>query len=168
MINVAMNLKNDVGVESMSSYQSGRIAVIDIGSNSVRLVVYDKNGVYPAPLFDERVDCRLGADLDSANTLSTDKISMTIQTLTRFVRLIESMDVEKYYAIATAAVRRARNGEEFSSLVGDVLQQPIQVLSQTQEAEHVARGLTLNVPSANGLIADLGGGSIEIVSLKKV
>ena len=162
-----MNLKNDVGVESMSSYQSGRIAVIDIGSNSVRLVVYDKNGVYPAPLFDERVDCRLGADLDSANALSTDKISMTIQTLTRFVRLIESMDVEKYYPIATAAVRRARNGEEFSSLAGDVLQQPIQVLSQTQEAEHVARGLTLNVPSANGLIADLGGGSIEIVSLKK-
>ena len=73
-----MNLKNDVGVESLPSYRSGRIAVIDIGSNSVRLVVYDKNGVYPAPLFDERVDCRLGAGLDSAKTLSANNISRTI------------------------------------------------------------------------------------------
>jgi exopolyphosphatase/guanosine-5'-triphosphate,3'-diphosphate pyrophosphatase len=162
-----MNLENDASVGPLPSHQNGRIAVIDIGSNSVRLVVYDKNGVYPAPLFDERVECRLGADLDSTGTLSANKIATTIQTLARFVMLIESMDVGKCYAIATAAVRRARNGEEFCSLASDVLKQPIQVLSQTEEAEYVARGLTLNVPSASGLLADLGGGSIEIVALKK-
>jgi exopolyphosphatase/guanosine-5'-triphosphate,3'-diphosphate pyrophosphatase len=70
VINVVMNLENDASEGPLPSHQNGRIAVIDIGSNSVRLVVYDKNGVYPAPLFDERVECRLGADLDSSGTLT--------------------------------------------------------------------------------------------------
>ena len=146
---------------------TARIAVIDIGSNSVRLVIYGKNGAYPAPLFDERSNCRLGAGLDETGMLANDRIAVALETLTRFAAIIRAMKVDSCYPVATAAVRRASNGDEFRCPAEVILGQPIQVLSQQEEATHVARGLTLNVPEASGLVADLGGGSIEIVALKK-
>ena len=146
---------------------TARIAVIDIGSNSVRLVIYGKNGAYPAPLFDERSNCRLGAGLDETGMLASDRIAVALETLTRFAAIIRAMKVDSCYPVATAAVRRAGNGDEFRRPAEIILGQPIQVLSQQEEAAHVARGLTLNVPEASGLVADLGGGSIEIVALKK-
>jgi exopolyphosphatase/guanosine-5'-triphosphate,3'-diphosphate pyrophosphatase len=146
---------------------TARIAVIDIGSNSVRLVIYGKNGAYPAPLFDERSNCRLGAGLDETGMLASDRIAVALETLTRFAAIIRAMKVDSCYPVATAAVRRAGNGDEFCRPAEIILGQPIQVLSQQEEATHVARGLTLNVPEASGLVADLGGGSIEIVALEK-
>ena len=146
---------------------TARIAVIDIGSNSVRLVIYGKNGAYPAPLFDERSNCRLGAGLDETGMLASDRIAVALETLTRFAAIIRAMKVDSCYPVATAAVRRAGNGDEFRRPAEIILGQPIQVLSQQEEATHVARGLTLNVPEASGLVADLGGGSIEIVALEK-
>ena len=146
---------------------TARIAVIDIGSNSVRLVIYGKNGAYPAPLFDERSNCRLGAGLDETGMLASDRIAVALETLARFAAIIRAMKVDSCYPVATAAVRRAGNGDEFRRPAEIILGQPIQVLSQQEEAAHVARGLTLNVPEASGLVADLGGGSIEIVALKK-
>ena len=146
---------------------TARIAVIDIGSNSVRLVIYGKNGAYPAPLFDERSNCRLGAGLDETGMLASDRIAVALETLTRFAAIIRAMKVDSCYPVATAAVRRAGNGDEFRRPAEVILSQSIQVLSQQEEAAHVARGLTLNVPEASGLVADLGGGSIEIVALKK-
>ena len=146
---------------------TARIAVIDIGSNSVRLVIYGKNGAYPAPLFDERSNCRLGAGLDETGMLASDRIAVALETLARFAAIIRAMKVDSCYPVATAAVRRAENSDEFSRPAEIILGQPIQVLSQQEEATHVARGLTLNVPEASGLVADLGGGSIEIVALEK-
>lgn len=143
-----------------------RIAVIDIGSNSVRLVIYGKNGAYPAPLFDERSNCQLGAGLDKTGLLANERIEAALETLTRFASIIRAMQVDSCYPVATAAVRRAKNGEEFCRPAEIILGQPIHILSQQEEAAHVARGLVLNVPEANGLVADLGGGSIEIVALK--
>ncbi len=145
---------------------TARIAVIDIGSNSVRLVVYGKNGAYPAPLFDERSNCQLGAGLDDTGLLASDRIAVALKTLTRFAAIIRAMQVDSCYPVATAAVRRAKNGDEFCRPAEAILGQPIHILSQQEEAAHVARGLILNVPEANGLVADLGGGSIEIVALK--
>ena len=146
---------------------TARIAVIDIGSNSVRLVIYGKNGAYPAPLFDERSNCQLGAGLDDNGTLASDRIAVALETLTRFAAIIRAMKVDSCYPVATAAVRRAKNGDEFRRPAEAILGQPIHLLSQQEEATHVARGLTLNVPEASGLVADLGGGSLEIVALKK-
>ena len=146
---------------------TARIAVIDIGSNSVRLVIYGKNGAYPAPLFDERSNCRLGAGLDETGMLASDRIAVALETLTRFAAIIRAMKVDSCYPVATAAVRRAGNGDEFRRPAEVILSQSIQILSQQEEAAHVARGLTLNVPEASGLVADLGGGSIEIVALEK-
>ena len=146
---------------------TSRIAVIDIGSNSVRLVVYGKNGAYPSPLFDERSNCQLGAGLDVTGMLADDRIADALATLTRFSAVIKAMNVDACYPIATAAVRRATNGDAFTVPATAILRQTVRVLSQQEEATHVARGLTLNIPEASGLVADLGGGSIEIVALKK-
>jgi len=146
---------------------SDRVAVIDIGSNSVRLVIYAKNGRYPTPLFDERSNCQLGARLDETGNLVQDRIDAALETITRFAAIIRAMDVAACYPIATAAVRRAKNGAEFYLPAEKILGLPIQILSQQQEANYVSRGLTLNIPDADGLVADLGGGSIEIVALTK-
>ena len=146
---------------------TARVAVIDIGSNSVRLVVYGKNGAYPSPLFDERSNCQLGAGLDSTGELAADRIADALITIARFAAVIRAMQVDTVYPVATAAVRRAVNGDAFKIPAESILGQPIEVLSQQEEATYVSRGLTLNIPEASGLVADLGGGSIEIVELKK-
>ena len=129
--------------------KNGRVAVIDIGSNSLRLVVYDKNGAYPSPLFDERANCRLGEGLDQTEELAPDRIEYALQTLRRFAAIISEMKVESCYPIATAAVRRAKNGSEFRDPAENILGMPVQILSKT------------------GLVADLGGGSIEIIALRR-
>ena len=141
--------------------------MIDIGSNSLRLVVYDKNGAYPAPLFDERANCRLGDGLDQTGTLNSERVQHALETLTRFSAIITEMRVESFYPIATAAVRRAKNGSEFTAPAELILGNPIQILSQADEVNYVSRGLTLNLPEATGLVADLGGGSIEIIALRR-
>ena len=91
-------------VELGTTPSTARIAVIDIGSNSVRLVIYGKNGAYPAPLFDERSNCQLGAGLDSSGILAADRIEAALLTLKRFAAIIHTMKVDACYPVATAAV----------------------------------------------------------------
>ena len=142
------------------------IAVIDIGSNSIRLVIYASGGRYPFPLFNERSNCRLGEGIDADNMLREDRISVSLEALSRFASIMKSMGVVKTHAVATAAVRRAANADEFTGPAGAILGTPIEVLSQAEEAHHVSRGLTLNQPTATGYVADLGGGSLELVDLE--
>ena len=164
-LTVAERLSHSVNQDAVPPM--ARIAVIDIGSNSVRLVIYGKNGAYPAPLFDERSNCQLGAGLDETGVLASDRIAVALETLTRFAAVIRAMNTDRCYPVATAAVRRAVNGDEFCRPAETILGERIRVLSKKEEATYVARGLTLNVPAASGLVADLGGGSVEIVALKK-
>ena len=154
-------------VNSDLSREESRVAVIDIGSNSVRMVVYEKNGVYPSPLFDERSICRLGEHLDKTGELSNDGINYALLTIRRFATLIHAMKVETVYPIATAAVRRASNSDKFTVKAEQMLRKSIKVLSKWEEATTVSRGLTLNIPEATGLVADLGGGSLELIDLKR-
>ena len=90
---------------------TARVAVIDIGSNSVRLVIYGKNGAYPSPLFDERSNCQLGAGLESTGEIATDRIADALTKIARFAEVIRAMQVDTVYPVATAAVRRASNGD---------------------------------------------------------
>lgn len=142
------------------------IAVIDIGSNSIRLVIYASGGRYPFPLFNERSNCRLGEGLGEDGLLRPERISVALAALSRFAGIMKSMGVSTIHAVATAAVRRAQNAAEFTAPAESILGHPIHVLSQREEAHYVARGLTLNIPEATGLVADLGGGSLEIVALE--
>lgn len=142
------------------------IAVIDIGSNSIRLVIYASGGRYPFPLFNERSNCRLGEGLGDDNMLQPDRIEVALAAMSRFARIMSAMGAATIHAVATAAVRRAHNGADFTGPAEAIIGKPIQVLTQGEEAHFVARGLTLNIPEATGLVADLGGGSLEVVELE--
>ena len=157
---------NMVLSESARQQRTAPIAVIDIGSNSIRLVIYASGGRYPFPLFNERSNCRLGEGLGADGLLQPERISVALAALSRFSGIMKSMNVSTIHAVATAAVRRAKNAIEFPGPAEAILGQPINVLSQLEEAHYVARGLTLNIPDATGLVADLGGGSLEVVALE--
>ena len=149
------------------TFTGAPMAVIDIGSNSIRLVIYISQGRYPFPLFNERSNCRLGEGLGPDGILRKDRIEVALATLSRFAGLMQSMGVIKTFPVATAAVRRARNAAEFTGPAEAILGHKIMVLSQQEEAHYVSRGITLNVPDMSGLVADLGGGSLEVVAISK-
>ena len=90
------------------------IAVIDIGSNSIRLVIYASGGRYPFPLFNERSNCRLGEGLGSNNLLKPERIEVAQAAISRFSKIMNAMGVTTIHAVATAAVRRADNGDDFT------------------------------------------------------
>ncbi len=142
-----------------------RTAIIDIGSNSVRLVVYGGPARAPFPLFNEKLLAGLGKELESGGALPEAAMEATLKALARFRRLIEMMGVEDVQVVATAAVREARNGSEFLGHIADLGFSPI-VLSGAQEAEAAGYGVLSTIPDADGIAGDLGGGSLELVRLR--
>ena len=146
--------------------EQSKVAVIDIGSNSIRFVIFDRYGRYPYPLFNERITCRLGEGVQETKRLKKDRIEQSLETLKRFTKIINMAELETVLSIGTAAVRQAENAEEFIKPAEKLLKQNIRVLSGVQEADLVAKGLIANIPLANGIIADLGGGSLELVRVE--
>ena len=143
------------------------VAVVDIGSNSVRLVVFDGAKRAPAPLFNEKVLCGLGRSVASTGKMSKDAVERALSALTRYRALADILDVTRIDAVATAAAREARNGPDFIARAEDILGTPIAVLSGRQEAELAANGVIAGFPDADGLAGDLGGGSLELINIKK-
>lgn len=142
------------------------IAVVDIGSNSVRLVVYDALRRAPSPVFNEKVLCGLGRGVAATGNLSEKGVERALKALARFGALCEQIGVGECYAIATAAAREASNGKEFIVAAQEALGHPITVLSGKEEAKFAALGVMSSIPDANGVIGDLGGGSLELVDVK--
>ena len=147
--------------------KKSKLAIIDIGSNSVRLVIYPDSGKYPYPLFNERINCRLGEKLFETGKLSTRSISRALKALQRFSIIIKNMEVKHIVPVATAAVRNSKNNKEFILPAEKILSSKIRILTKNEEAELAALGLVSNVPIKNGIIADLGGGSLELILIKK-
>ena len=141
------------------------VAVVDIGSNSVRLVVYEGATRAPTPLFNEKVLCGLGRSLASTGRLGADAVARALRALRRFRALIDQMQVTRVEAIATAAAREAVNGPEFIAKAERLLDVPIRVLSGTEEAELAGLGVIAGIHGANGLAGDFGGGSLELVDV---
>lgn len=139
--------------------------MIDIGSNSIRLVVYEADERAPLPVFNEKVLCGLGRDLERTGKLSDEGVSMALQALPRFIHMAESMGVGRIDMLATAAVREAENGSDFAADVKAACGRDICILSGIEEARLAAMGLISGTPKAEGLMGDLGGGSVELVSL---
>lgn len=139
------------------------IGVIDIGSNSIRMVIYRRYGRYPLPLFNERVTVKLGEGLDQDEMLNPDKIALALSVLRRFSHIMNAMSLERTIVVATAAVRRAKNAAAFTVPAAAIIGAPVMVLSAQDEARLVTLGLTANMPNISGLVADLGGGSLELV-----
>ncbi len=140
-------------------------AVIDIGSNSVRLVVYDGPKRVPLPKFNEKVLCGLGQDLGTTGLLGEEAMENALASLRRYAALVNHMGIERVMVAATAAVREADNGSEFVSEVEQECDLNVQVLSGKQEARYAGLGVLSSIPHAKGVVGDLGGGSLELVEI---
>ncbi|MEZ5816336.1 MAG: Ppx/GppA phosphatase family protein [Hyphomicrobiaceae bacterium] len=142
------------------------IGVIDIGSHSVRLVVYEGAVRSPVPLFNEKVPCGLGRGLVTTGRLSAEGVERAIGAIRRFKGVARNLHVKNIRAVATAAVREASNGPQFIAAAEAVLGEPIQVLSGEREAELAAYGIEMGFRSPDGIAGDLGGGSLELIDVQ--
>ncbi len=155
----------------MSSYRGVEndtppVAVIDIGSNSIRLVVYEAMWRAPLPVFNEKVLCGLGRGLDETRRLSAAGVKLALESLPRFVAIARSMGADPVVAFATAAVRDAENGADFVAAAQESAGVAIEVISGEEEARLSGLGVLSGMPEANGIMGDLGGGSLELVELR--
>jgi exopolyphosphatase / guanosine-5'-triphosphate,3'-diphosphate pyrophosphatase len=144
---------------------SKRVAIIDIGSNSVRLVVYGAMDRVPTPIFNEKVLAGLGKAVGKTGAISQDSWDCAITELKRFRRLLRHMDVRQVKVVATAAVRDASNGAEFVAEI-DRLGLDCRVVSAEEEAWLAGEGVLSGFPDADGIAGDLGGGSLELVDVR--
>ncbi len=142
-----------------------RVAVVDIGSNSIRLVVFEGIKRVPTPVFNEKVICGLGRELDSSGRLSEAAVEMALLNLERFARLVRGMGIGEVTQLATAAARDAENGKAFIAEVERCTGFPVRLLSGEEEATIAGHGLLSGFPEAEGVMGDLGGGSLELVRL---
>ncbi|WP_017671324.1 Ppx/GppA family phosphatase [Blastomonas sp. AAP53] len=138
-----------------------RTAIVDIGSNSVRLVVFSGPRRNPALIFNEKVMAGLGRSLAETGTIDEASMTRAILALERFRVVAREMDVDETVCVATAAVRDASNGEEFTRRVA-ALGLDITILSGEDEARTSAMGVLSAIPDADGIVGDLGGGSLDL------
>ncbi len=143
-----------------------RCAVVDLGSNSVRLVVYEGLGRNPVVIFNEKAVLRLGRGLQATGRLHPDGMARALTVLGRYHAVAHAMHADPIEVLATAAVRDAANGAEFVAALGERLPGvPIRVLSGIEEADYSARGVLCGIPDADGVLADIGGGSLELLRI---
>jgi exopolyphosphatase/guanosine-5'-triphosphate,3'-diphosphate pyrophosphatase len=140
-------------------------AVIDVGSNSVRLVVYRIDGRAMTPILNEKVMAGLGRDLSKTGALSHDGADIALRALRRFASLVEALQIRDVFPVATAAVREASDGRIFAHQVEDETALKLRILSGEDEARLSALGVSAGAPDARGIVGDLGGASLELVEV---
>lgn len=145
-----------------------RCAVVDLGSNSVRLVVFEGRTRTPVPILNEKAVLRLGRGLTATGRLNDDAVARAVRVMSRFHAIARAMGADPFEVVATAAVRDAVNGPAFvEDLQNRMPGVPIRILSGEQEAELAALGMLSGMPDADGILADIGGGSLEMVRLRQ-
>ena len=142
-----------------------RIGVVDVGSNSVRLVVFDGAARSPAYFYNEKIMCALGAGLPETGHLNPKGRERALAAIKRFQLLAEGMDIPPLTAVATAAVREASDGADFCEEVLRETGLNIYVIDGEEEARLSAQGVLLGWPTANGLVCDIGGSSMELAEV---
>ena len=143
-----------------------RTGVIDIGSNSVRLVIYERFGASAVPVFNEKVLAGLGRDLRRTGRLYPDGVAQALKALCRFQAIAQAQGLTGLIAVATAAVRDAKDGPDFVAAAKARAGLDIRVLSGEQEAQAAAYGVIHGDKRSAGIVADLGGSSLELISVK--
>lgn len=142
------------------------VGIIDIGSNTVRLVVYDGLQRTPMALFNEKATCALGQTLEETGRLNPQGVPMALDAIHRFVGLARAMDVQRLDVLATAAARDASDGPEFIAEIERRTGVSVSLLSGDDEAHRAAYGVLCSVTNADGIVCDLGGGSLELVMVE--
>lgn len=144
----------------------GKIGIIDIGSNSVRLVVYDGMKRAPMPVFNEKVMCELGKDVAGSGKLNPEGVTTARECIGRFLAMARVMDVVELSILATAAIRDAEDGKAFVKEIEKQHGVKVRVISGKQEAKLAAKGVQASLHDTHGLVGDLGGGSFELVRVE--
>ncbi len=144
----------------------GPLAIVDIGSNSVRLVIYESFSRTPAVFHNEKAICAIGRNMVSSGRLSEQGIASALAALARYHMVADAHRVEMREAVATAAARDAPNGIDFVRRAEAAWGAPIRILSGEEEARIAAEGVIAGIPDAHGLAADLGGGSLDMVPVR--
>ncbi len=140
-------------------------AVVDIGSNSVRLVAYEGLTRAPTPIFNEKVLCGLGRGVAKTGKLPEDGVRQALQALARFRTLIDLMGIRNVYVLATAAARDAKNGKAFIADAQAIIGTPVELISGQREARLSAMGVVAGFYKPDGIVGDLGGGSLELIDV---
>ncbi len=143
-----------------------RRAVVDLGSNSVRLVIYEGEWRNPVQIFNEKAVLRLAKGLTKTGRLDANAMAQTETVLRRYNAIVKAMGASPFEVLATSAVRDAENGAEFvREMIERMPGMRVSILSGPQEAMLSAEGVLCGIPGADGVLADLGGGSLELVQL---
>ena len=150
--------------EGIFSGNKAERAIIDIGSNTVRMVVYGGSPRAPVVLYNEKVAAQLGREIAQTGRLPDDSIELAMRGLRRFRLLLEDLQVDDVETVATAAPREASNGPAFIAEV-DALGLAPRVITGEEEACYSAHAVLGAFPGTKGVVADLGGGSLELVGI---
>ena len=144
-----------------------RIGVVDVGSNSVRLVVFDGAARSPAYFYNEKIMCGLGAGLSDTGLLNPEGRVRALEALRRFSALADGMGIAPLSVVATAAVREATDGPDFCAEVLRETGLHIYIIDGEEEARLSAQGVLLGWPGSYGLVCDIGGSSMELADLNE-
>ena len=139
--------------------------MLDIGSNSVRLVVYERLCRSLTPLYNEKALCGLGKGVGQTGALNDTSVALALRAVGRYAALARQMSVQDLYVVATAAVREASNGDAFIEAVEALTDAPVQVLAGADEARFAGEGVLAGFAEPDGIAGDLGGGSLELIDV---
>jgi len=153
-------LFNDPSARALS-----RVGVVDVGSNSVRMVVFDGAARSPAYFYNEKIMCGLGKGLAQTGALSVEGKARALAALRRFALLATGMGIEPLIVVATAAVREASDGPAFQAEVEALTGLKLHVVDGPEEARLSAQGVLLGWPGAKGVVCDIGGNSMELAKI---
>lgn len=156
----------DADPTAQGRIKGGRpVAVLDIGSNSVRLVVYERHARALATLYNEKFACSLGRGLAETGRIAPENIERALTAMRRFALVARLMKVGKVHVLATSAVRESSNNKQFVAQIEEIMGEPVRVLSGEEEAHFAALGVVAGYPGFAGAVGDLGGGSLEVSTL---
>ena len=141
------------------------VAVLDIGSNSIRLVIYERHGRVLTPLYNEKSAAGLGRGVARTGKLAEDSAERALRAIRRFALVVRLMHVSRFHVLATSATREASNGGAFTAQVEAITGVAVKVLTGTQEAHYSALGVLAGINAFSGVVGDLGGGSLELAAL---
>ena len=142
-----------------------RVGVVDVGSNSVRMVVFDGAARSPAYFYNEKIMCGLGKGLAETGKLNPEGKVRALAALKRFSLLAKGMDINPFTVVATAATREAEDGPEFQATVLRETGLKLHVIDGSEEARLSAQGVLLGWPEAQGIVCDIGGNSMELARI---